>query len=186
VVAASIRIESERIETGRIVQTSPGVRIELAADDPGTAAQLPALAELLERAGITTVIGSSEKQVLWSKLVRLNALSASTSAFEQPIGAIRGDPTQRAALIGCIEEGAAVANADGAVIDPGATLAELDGAHASLRSSMQKDLAAGRAPELDAVQGAVLRAAARLGIPCPTIGELTERIARRAGIRSPA
>lgn len=186
VVAASIRIESERIEHRRIVQTSPQVRIELAADDPTPAARLPALAELLGRAGIPTVILGSERQVLWSKLVRLNALSATTSAFDEAIGAIRADPAQRAALIGCIEEGAAVANADGAEIDPGATLAELDGAHASLRSSMQKDIAAGRAPELDAVQGAVLRAAARLGFPCPTVRRLTDRIARRAGIPPPA
>ncbi len=185
VAAASIRIESERIAPGRIAQTSPQVRIELAADDPTPAAQLPAIAKLLERAGIPTVIGSSEKQVLWSKLVRLNALSATTSAFEEPIGTIRRDSAQRAALVGCIEEGAAVANADSAEIDPGATLAELDRAHASLRSSMQKDIAAGRVPELDSIQGAVLRAAVRLGVPCPTITQLTERIARRAGIPAP-
>ena len=46
---------------------------------------------------------------------------------------------------------------------------------------MQRDIAAGRTPELDAIPGAVLRAAARHGIAAPTIEELTRRVASRAG-----
>jgi len=58
---------------------------------------------------------------------------------------------------------------------------ELEAAHATLGSSMQRDIAAGREPELDAIPGAVLRAAARHGLACPTIemlvGQIEERIA---------
>lgn len=183
VIAATIRIESERTEPGMIVQSSPQTRIELAADDPVLAAKLPALAELLVAAGIPTVIGTSEKQVLWSKLTRLCALSATTSAFDQPLGVIRRDRTWREALIGAVRETAAVAAADGAAIDPEATLAELESAHASLRSSMQRDIDAGREPELDAIQGAVVRAGARFGVPCPTVERLADRIAERSGER---
>jgi 2-dehydropantoate 2-reductase len=50
---------------------------------------------------------------------------------------------------------------------------------------MQRDIAAGRMPELDAIPGAVLRAGARHGIRCPTIERLTEMIAARAGIPMP-
>ena len=38
---------------------------------------------------------------------------------------------------------------------------------------MQRDIAAGREPELDAIPGSVLRAGARHGIECPTIARLT-------------
>ena len=88
--------------------------------------------------------------------------------------------------MGCIEEAAAVANSDGAKIDPAARLAELDEAHPELGSSMQRDIAAGREPELDQIPGAVLRAAARHGLACPTIARLTLQIADRAGIEPPA
>ena len=185
VAAGTIRIESDRPQPGRIVQTSPFLGIDLAADDAKAAAGLPALAAALVRAGIPTEIGSSEKQILWSKLVRLNALACTTAAADRQIGFIRTDPRWRAELVGCIEEGAAVANADGANIDPARPLAELDDAHAELGSSMQRDIAAGREPELDAIPGAVLRAGRRHGIECPTIERLSERIALRAGVAPP-
>ena len=43
---------------------------------------------------------------------------------------------------------------------------------------MQRDIAAG-APELDAIPGSVLRAAARHGLECPTIERLVGMIAAR-------
>jgi ketopantoate reductase len=46
---------------------------------------------------------------------------------------------------------------------------------------MQRDIAAGRATELDAIAGSVLRAAARHGVQCPMVAWLTERVAERAG-----
>jgi len=72
-----------------------------------------------------------------------------------------------------------VAAADGASIDRGATLAELEQAHPELTSSMHRDIAEGRAPELDAIAGAVLRAARRHGLTCPTVSELADQVARR-------
>jgi 2-dehydropantoate 2-reductase len=58
-------------------------------------------------------------------------------------------------------------------------MAELEAAHATLGSSMQRDIAAGREPELDAIPGSVLRAAERHGLACPTIARLRDRIAAR-------
>jgi 2-dehydropantoate 2-reductase len=185
VAAGTIRIESDRPRTGLVVQTSPFLRVDLAAADGRAARLLPELAATLEHAGVPARVEPSEKQILWSKLVRLNALACTTSAADREVGFIRSDPTWRSDLIACIEEGAAVANADGARIDPAARLAELDGAHPELGSSMQRDIAAGREPELDAIAGAVLRAGKRHGIPCPTIARLSETIARRAGVAPP-
>lgn len=185
VAAGTIRIEADRPVPGRIVQSSPFLRVDVACDDPALAARLPGLAARLERAGVPTAIEDGEKQILWSKLVRLNALACTTSASQRTIGFIRSDPDWRRALSTCIEEAAAVANADGARIDPAARLAELDEAHPGLGSSMQRDIAAGRIPELDAIPGSVLRAAARHGLACPTIAALTAEIAARAGLPPP-
>jgi 2-dehydropantoate 2-reductase len=182
VAAGTIRIEADRPLPGSVVQTSPFLQVDLAADSPELGEKLQHLADALSRAAVPAGLGASEAQVLWSKLVRLNALACTTSAADRPIGFVRSDPQWRDLLERCIAEAAAVARADGAEIDPAAPLAELDAAHAELGSSMQRDIAAGREPELDAIPGAVLRAAARHGLSCPTIAELTARIAQRARI----
>lgn len=122
-----------------------------------------------------------EAQVMWSKLVRLNALACTTSAYDKLLGEIRSTPELRAELVGAIQEGCAVARAEGASIASGDPLGELTAAHATLGSSMQRDIAAGRPPELDAIPGAVLRAGARHGIACPTIERLVGMIAARVG-----
>jgi 2-dehydropantoate 2-reductase len=179
VAAGVIRVGSDRPAPGRIVQTSPFLRVDLAADDPGPRARLGPVAEALERAGIPVRIEASEAQVLWSKLVRLCALALTTAAADRPIGFIRDDAEWHHALVGCIAEAAAVANAEGAEIDPHGPLGEIEEANPGLTSSLQRDVAAGRESELDAIAGAVLRAAARHGLRCPTIARLSDQVAWR-------
>jgi 2-dehydropantoate 2-reductase len=186
VAAGTIRIESDRREPGVVVQSSPSVRVELASDQPELRSALESLAKVLSAAGVPALVGASEAQILWSKLVRLTALACTTSASGRPIGFIRTDPRWREAMLGCIREATAVANADGAVLDPSEPLRELETAHAELGSSMQRDIAAGREPELDAIAGSVLRAGRRHGIECPTIRRLADEIAARTGIAPPA
>jgi len=128
----------------------------------------------------------SEADVMWSKLVRLNALACTTSAYDKLLGEIRSTPELRAELVGAMEEAAAAGRAEGADVDAAGAIAELERAHATLGSSMQRDIAAGREPELDAIPGSVLRAAARHGLACPTIDRLVAIIAARAGIEPPA
>jgi 2-dehydropantoate 2-reductase len=164
---------------GVIVQTSPGARVDMASARPELRGALDQAAELLRGAGIEARVGDSEAQVMWSKLARLCALALTTSACDRPIGYVRADPRWRSALEGAVNETAAVANADGARLQASDTLAELDAAHAELGSSMQRDIAAGRATELDAIAGAVLRAGQRHGLRCPTVQWLAERVALR-------
>jgi 2-dehydropantoate 2-reductase len=185
VAAGTIRIEADRPEPAKVTQTSPFLRVDLAADDEALQPRLHALAAAFESAEVPARIGESEAQILWGKLVRLNALACTTSATDKPIGFIRTDPEWRATLTACIAEAAAVANADGAAIDPAVPLGELEDAHAELGSSMQRDIAAGREPELDAIPGAVIRAGRRHGVPTPTISRLAREIADRAGVPSP-
>jgi 2-dehydropantoate 2-reductase len=183
--AGTIRIESSRNAPGRIVHTSPSLRIDLASDVPGLRRDLQRLGARLEHAGIPIEIGASEAQILWSKLVRLCALACTTTVADRPIGFVRSDPRWREVLVACIFEATAVANREGARIDAADRLGELDAAHPELGSSMQRDIAAGREPELDAIAGSVLRAAARNGLECRTIARLAVEIAQRAGLPAP-
>ena len=186
VLAGTIRVEADRPEPGVVVHTSPFLLVEMASHDPAAREGMEALARQLKDAGVSARVGASEAQVMWSKLVRLNALACTTSAYDKLLGEIRSTPELRAALVGTIDEGCAVGQAEGATdVDPAKALGELEQAHATLGSSMQRDIAAGREPELDAIPGSVLRAAARHGIECPTIERLVGLIAARAGVPAP-
>ena len=149
-----------------------------------------ALAHALADAGVKVradwpISERSEAQVMWSKLARLNALACTTSAYDKLLGEILSTPELRADLLGAIEESCAAGQAEGAAdVDPDRALGELERAHATLGSSMQRDIAAGRTPELDAIPGAVLRAAGRHGLQCPTIEKLLALI--RARIDAPS
>ncbi|HEY7952489.1 MAG TPA: 2-dehydropantoate 2-reductase [Solirubrobacteraceae bacterium] len=189
VVAGTIRVEADRPQPGVIVHTSPFLRVDMASQYADASARvregMQELAQILDDAGVPARVRDSEPLVMWSKLVRLNALACTTSAFDKLLGEIRSTPELRAELVGAIEEGCAVALAEGAFIDSSDPLGELSDAHATLGSSMQRDIAAGRVPELDAIPGAVLRAGARHGVPCPTIERLVAMIAARAGMPLP-
>jgi 2-dehydropantoate 2-reductase len=184
-VAATIRVEADRPEPGVIVQNSNFVRIEMASSDATRRPGLEAFAQQLGQAGVEAAVLDSEARVMWSKLVRLNALACTTSASGLQLGEILDDPTWLGRLVGAIDEAAAVSTAEGATIDPARAIAELREAHGTLSSSMARDIEAGRAPELDAIAGAVLRAADRDQIPAPTIEWLAQAVADRAGVAPP-
>jgi 2-dehydropantoate 2-reductase len=190
VLAGTIRVEADRPAPGVVVHASPFLLIDMACRqgaDSAVREGMQALAQTLSDAGVPVRVLDSEAQVMWSKLVRLNALACTTSAYDKLLGEIRSTPELRADLLGAIQEGCAVGRAEGAEdVDPATAMAELDMAHDTLGSSMQRDIAAGRTPELDAIPGSVLRAAARHGLQCPTIERLVAAIAARAGIPVPA
>jgi 2-dehydropantoate 2-reductase len=185
VLAGSIRVEADRPQPGVIVHTSPFLLVSMASAAPAMRGPMERLAESISAAGVPVKVLDSEADVMWSKLVRLNALACTTSAYDKLLGEIRSTPALREDLVGAMEEASAAGRAEGADVDAASAIAELERAHETLGSSMQRDIAAGRTPELDAIPGSVMRAAARHGLPCPTIERLAGMIAVRAGIAPP-
>ena len=122
-----------------------------------------------------TRVRPDEVSLLWDKLAVLAPIALATSALEGPLGAVRGD----ARFQGCRDEAIAVARAFGAEIDADALRAMIEAAPAETRSSMQKDVAAGRPPELDAIAGPILRGGNQHGIPVPSTDELARLVAAR-------
>jgi 2-dehydropantoate 2-reductase len=185
VLAGTIRVEADRPQPGVVVHTSRFLLVEMASRHESAAAPMRALAAIFANAGVDArgdwpIAATSEANVMWSKLVRLNALACTTSAYDKLLGEIRETPALRADLLGAIDEAAAVGRADGADVDAARTIDELERAHATLGSSMQRDIAAGRPPELDAIPGSVLRAGGRHRLACPTIERLVALILARA------
>jgi 2-dehydropantoate 2-reductase len=173
VIAGTIRVESERVAPGRILHQSPFALVELSRDD--------GLREQLEEAGISCTLVDDETTMLWSKLVMLAPMALATSAHGSPIGKVRRDVAARRRLEATAREALAVSAAIGAHVEPDGvmrTLLEL--MPAGMRSSMQKDLAAGRPLELDAIAGPILRGGKKHGIAVPATEELAGLVADQA------
>ncbi|PFG43686.1 2-dehydropantoate 2-reductase [Isoptericola jiangsuensis] len=132
-------------------------------------------ARALRATDLPLVVGGSEAEVLWSKLRFLAPLALLTSVHHDGLGAaLDADPGLIAALLA---EVAAVATAEG-VPSTGPELERiLRGLPATMRSSLQADLEAGRSGELDAIGGAVARRGARHGLPTPRVDGVVARLA---------
>jgi 2-dehydropantoate 2-reductase len=170
VLPGAIYVESERVGVGRIRQISAFARMVL-APDPRAAA---VCAEVTD-AGLTCEVGPSEAAVLWTKLAMLAPIALTTTALGEPLSGVVADPSWRHRLEACVREVGAVVNTEGVEFDADAALATYEQV-GDLRSSMQKDRAAGLPLELDAIGGAVLRAARRHGLDAPATQELVELI----------
>lgn len=167
VVAAAIRVESERAGPGLIRQKSPFLRVDMAGADP--------VQTELREAGIECHPRDDEATVLWEKLVMLAPVALATTAADAPLGDVR----ETAGFIGCRAEAAAAASAVGVTIDLEAVASLHAAAPAELQSSMQKDVAAGREPELAAIAGPILRLGREHRFPADSTQSLADRIEAR-------
>lgn len=175
VVAASIRVESTRTAPGEVLHESPFASVVLAGSGP-SGEQAREVAALLERAGLDVEVGGDESAVLWGKLAFLAPLALLTTHTQAPAGVVRDQ--RREDLVAVAHEVSAVAQAEGAGTDADAVLGFFDQVPATMQSSMQRDAAAGRPIELEAIGGAVLRAAARHDLPVPLTARLVEDLRR--------
>jgi 2-dehydropantoate 2-reductase len=169
VAPSVIRVESTRVASGIIQHGSPFVEIELAS---ATAKheRLEAVAEMLTAAGVPTRVQDDETATLWAKMTFLAPLALLTTRYGLTTGDLRTQ--RRDELLALIEETAAVSRACGAPADAEKTLRFYDSLPAGMKSSMQRDAEAGRPLELDAIGGALIRAAKRHGVTVPVATRL--------------
>ena len=179
VAAGSIsHFQAYRAGRVQIVEATPSPVITVASETLSRT-EVDKAVDLLRQAGLDVRIGQDEKRVLWHKLARIAPLAAATAASGRTVGELRDDPAWRPRLEHGIVETCAVAAADGVPLRASAQWAIIDEMADETTTSAARDVAAGRRSELDAILGAVLRAADRLGVPCPTLTEL----AGLAGLR---
>jgi 2-dehydropantoate 2-reductase len=177
VVPGTIAAELERAGPGRIVHRSAFARFGFSA---AGRAELAGVGEILTRFGCAVAFEADELTLLWRKLVMLAPMALATTAAARPLGEVRADPEWGPRLEAAAREASAVGAASGARVNGDEVLGMLRGMPATLRSSMQKDVAAGRPPELDAIGGPILRGGRAHGIAVPATEYLVAEIASRA------
>lgn len=181
VIPGAIRVESERVGPGHVVHVTPFVSTELAPPAP-LRDRAEAIAAEMNGAGLPCAVRDDEGQVMWGKLALLAPFALGTSSVGQPIGAARQDPDVRDLMLRMIQEVCAVAASEGVQLDPDRMARSLLDVPEGMRTSMQKDLAARRPLELDAIAGTVVRRGRARGIPTPATEELVRRVGQAASL----
>jgi len=133
-------------------------------------ADLVRLRDLFEDAGIPTKISRDIRTDLWAKLVVNAAINPVAALAGVPNGRLVRDKRLFTLVREVCREAVSVARAEGVNLDPEDMVhrtALIARRTAGNRSSMLQDLERHRPTEIDAITGAVLRAAARHGLEVP-------------------
>jgi 2-dehydropantoate 2-reductase len=178
VVAGTIRVEATRVAPGVIEHASPFAVVELAVGN-GRRDRVEQLGARLAATGLDVTVRDDEAGALWSKLAVLAPIALVSTWTAAPFGEVRATHWDEVARV--VREIVEAARADGVELDEAATLGILERVPDGMRSSMQKDAAAGRPIELDAIGGAVLRGAERAGIEAPVTARLVAELRARHG-----
>ena len=181
VIPATIAVETERVSPGHIVHRSPFARLNVLAAGRGL---LGSTIDQLQKTGFACGFIDDEPTLMWSKLVFLAPFALTTTAADKTTGEILADPNWGQLGLACLRETCAVALAEGAKVDADAVIAGVMKMPGNMRSSMQKDVAQHKTPELEAIAGPILRGARRHGIEVPATKKLVAAVERRAGLES--
>jgi 2-dehydropantoate 2-reductase len=177
VVPATIAVETERVAPGKIVQRSPFVKLGMSGSASG---RLDGPLQIFRNFGFEVALVADEATLLWRKLVFLAPTALSTSAAMGSVGEVTSDPARAKLLEACVREACAVATAEGAQVNADTVIGAIHSLPGGMRSSMEKDLAAHKAPELDAIAGPILDGGAKYGIPVPATKQLVAVVQARA------
>ena len=173
VVPATIAVEAERTAPGHFVQRSPFVRFNLASSAEPVLG--PIVARLGEM-GFTCQFTANEQTLLWSKLCFLAPMALTSSASVCNKGEMFTDPEWKGKLYSAVEEACAVAHASRAEVDAAKIQDFIASMPDGMRSSMQKDVAAKRQLEVDAIGGPIVRGGQHYGIDVSVTEELMSAI----------
>ncbi|MGW4990068.1 ketopantoate reductase family protein [Streptomyces mirabilis] len=182
VAPAVIRVESTRTAPGVVEHGSPFAEIDLTGESVPRG-RLDALAGVLATAGPTVRLLDDEAATLWAKMSFLAPFALLTTRYGVPLGEVR--TRHREELTALVAETAAVSRACGAPADPAVALARYDAFPPDTKSSMQRDAEAGRPLELDAIGGALLRAADRHGVAVPVARGLVRELEEPEKLEEP-
>lgn len=179
VVPASIGVEAERVAPGKIIHRGMAIRVSISSIGES---RLASTAEEFRKFGFACQFVPDEMKLLWAKLSILAPFALTTSATGLSIGEVSKDPVWRKKLEAVVREVAAVGTASGTPLDASTIIPFFEKTPPGGRSSMQKDVAAGKTPELDGIAGPILRRAEQHGIDVPVTRELVKMIRGKSAV----
>ena len=178
VLGGAAYIATSIVAPGVIEQTGTYRRIvfgEVFSPSSTVSARARTIEQSMKDANIEADARPDARAPLWEKFVYLAPFAGVTGASRQPIGVVRSNPESRQLLFDAFAEVDRVGRAEGVPL-PADLLDRIvtyvDDVPASMRSSLLIDLSKGKRIEVEALQGSVVRRAARVGVPVPIMSTL--------------
>ena len=173
-----------------IIDVDPGiddaVALAMALFDP----RLEVVADAWRGAGFRVKCFDDIDQLVWEKLICNVGFSGPCTVTGWTIGEVMDDPDAWTVAAGCASEAHAVARARGIrldIDDPVRYVRDFGSKIPGARPSMLLDSLAGRASEIDAINGAIVPAAQALGLAAPfntVVSAFVRARERRMGVRA--
>ncbi|MDF3838295.1 ketopantoate reductase family protein [Cupriavidus basilensis] len=156
---------------GRIIAGTRGKLTIIGELDGALSDRVRAIAAEFERAGLRTDVSDNIVGTMWDKLLINVATGALSGITRLPYGGLYAVPEAEACAVAAVAEAMAVARANDvklSIAQPrDAWVMAADGLPPDFKASMLQSLEKGAATEVDFINGAVVRAGARCGVPTP-------------------
>jgi 2-dehydropantoate 2-reductase len=178
VIGGTTYVATSIVAPGVIEQNGTHRRIvlgEMFGRPPQLSDRVRAIADALAGADIQVETADDGRVPIWEKFIMLASVAGFTGAARQAIGPIWADQQIRGQFLDGCREVEQLARAEGVPV--AADIIErirgyVDNIPATMRSSLLIDLSLGKRIEVEALQGAVVRRAARFGLPVPIMSTL--------------
>lgn len=183
VIGGLCRIVSFVVEPGHIRHAGFTPSIIIGELDNRRTERIERIAQVFKHAGLEITIATDIQVALWTKFLFIASFSGVGAMANAPAGVIRNDPAWRGQMLSAMEEIYGLAYARGIKLPQNSVekvMAAIDSLPEDATSSMQRDIAAGKASELESQNGAVVRMARESGVEVPTHALIYQRLNEKA------
>ena len=181
IVVGTTTLPADLVGPGR-VRTHGGGQSKIMTVAGGAGERLRAIAAAFSACGLDTQVSDDVFASIWEKLAFNCAMNALAAVSGCTVGQMGRAPEGRVIADRVVNEVIAVARRKGIPADLArvrAVIAMAFREHTDHKPSMLQDLLAGRPTEIDAINGAVVREAAALGMDVPTTATLCDLVRLR-------
>jgi 2-dehydropantoate 2-reductase len=171
VLPGAVYIEVGLPSPGVVRQAGDVVRVVFGELDGSESERGRAVRDALTASGVPAELSADIRAGLWAKFLFIATMAGVTAMARQTLAELMPRPEWREVVVDCLREIEAAGRANGVNFPLDVhetTLAYIEDNLADLQASMHTDVMAGRPLELEALNGAVVRAGKTCGIPTPT------------------
>lgn len=163
--------------SGRIIHTGSGMTW-LGEMNGEASDRCLAVKRAFRAAGLSTVISNNIKGVLWAKAIVNSAINPLSAITRVRNGDLERTPELSEIALKVIDEGIAVARANGILLSPSPKrlLERILGMTSKNKSSMLQDIEAGRKTEIRQLNGSIWRLGSQVGVSTPFNEFLTKLV----------
>lgn len=173
VLPGAAYIEAGRSGPGVVTQAGDIVRIvtgSVRGSDSSHQQRAEAICAAFRDAAVPAEAEDDIAVTLWAKFLFITTMAGTTSLAREYLRDLLPRPEWHKIIVGCMTEIEAAGRGSGVDLSPtivADTIDYMESAKGAMSASMHADLLAGRPMELEALNGAVVRAGESAGVPTP-------------------